>query len=184
MRRGLAIGVWCLLLAPSVFTQKLDDFSGKWIVDQQKTAQMRHMQPGPRQPPGLYYEVTQTAETITIETKTLPSPGSAQIEGPPSLPQRSVYRLDGSETKNQSAVDTDPKHAQTCRAEFNDHKLVATCTANAPGVPKLEVRTFRREDSWLVVTTRQTMDRKKNPEVELTAYWKLNRPGFARGQVM
>jgi hypothetical protein len=174
MKRGFVVGVWCLLLAPSVLTQTAPDFSGKWIVDQEKTARMRHQQPEPPHPPALYYEVTQTPETLMLEIKAIARPASGPREGASEVSTRSVYRLDGAETKNQPSVhDTDAKHAKSCRAEFGDGRLVATCTSSNPDSPLIkEVNTFRREDSWLVVTSQQTFNRKNNKEVELTAYWK------------
>ena len=163
MRRlSIVVIVSCLLLGQSVFTQKSADFSGRWVVDEEKTALMFHFDPPAKNPPRLFYEVTQTPETITVDIKEL-AMVTGSLGGAWKLLQRVVYKLDGSETK------TEPQGNQTCKARFGDGVLTATCTSSDSSLPLTDVRTLRREDSWLVHTSHQTF---KNREVELTTFLK------------
>ena len=165
MRRGSIVGVLCLLLAPHAFTQKTADFSGRWVVDEKKTALMLHDDPPANNPPHVFYEVTQTPETITVDVNEI-AMVTGSMGGAWKLFQQNVYKLDGTETK------TEPRENQTCKAKFSDGVLTATCTSSDSGLPLVDVRTFRREDSWLVNTSHQSFKRKENPEVDVTMYWK------------
>jgi hypothetical protein len=138
------------LLLLVVTTQAPADFSGRWTFASSEPARLR----------GDELMITQTAATLTIEFNSVMIggtvyPNGQRTEERVTIPHRSTYNLDGSETKNADrfvVFDVDP----VSKAAWDGAKLVIVTTAKssvstASWVPDtvqgtLSLDTFSRKD--------------------------------------
>lgn len=140
----LAVMLVVVLAVPVLAgAQATPDFSGKWIQDMEKSDPMGGPGGGGRGPAGPQsLTITQTAAELTIERET------------PNGAMKTVYKLDGSESSNQTG-----RGSSTTKSTWEGATLVTagTQTMNMQGnevtIEMKEVRSLDADGTMVVVTT-------------------------------
>jgi hypothetical protein len=130
MKRSVLLGVFLVLVSVSLaFAQGKPNFSGKWTPQEAAAGGGggRGMMAGPM-------TLTQTANDLTVER-----------EGRNGV-QKTVYKLDGSETTSEGRGGT-----QVTTAKWDGNKLVITTKMETQNGPRENVQTWYMEGSNLVI---------------------------------
>ena len=85
----MCVSLCVSMLVASAMSAPPTDFSGTWALNKEKSEMAAGGQQGT--PDSITWKITQTKDTITIETKTV-------MGGQERPPQTLTYKLDGSET--------------------------------------------------------------------------------------
>jgi hypothetical protein len=107
-----------------VSAQAKPDFSGKWtlVPDPNASAARGRGGPGLAGDLGLEFKVAQDEKTLTVTTV---NPRTGEV--------KSVYNLDGSETKNPLTSNRGTTIVRVSKAKWNKSKLVLTTRTNYQG---------------------------------------------------
>ncbi len=128
MRRSLFVGVFLALVVAAVaFAQGKPDFSGTWTPEQSQAA------PGGGGGRGMGsapMTVTQTDKTLTVERKM------------GEMSMKSVYNLDGTESKNEMMGRGGQTMTSTSTAKWEGNKLLINTKSETPNGPRETTQTW------------------------------------------